>query len=308
MSYTSRGLIYGEESTFGASIACTVNFNNLFTWEGMINESVMEKELVSGDRDAVARAALQREVTGRMEGELINAKLFVLAMGTLSARTVDPYTITPAAVVDSFTLQRILAPTDNAAYFYGCKVEGFVLNLEVGEDVTYELNFIAQDGTLTTDNLTAPSLTTVNPFMYYHGMLTAAGSTITELQSVIIEISNNLSPRYSADRSQTMPRGAYAITEGRFQVTGRFTCGGLIETLAGYVLNQTQFTLELTLVKTTDTITINMPNVQLTEFADALTGREPYEIEFPFIASPQSGLDAMSVVHSGDSYNGATIV
>jgi len=145
--------------------------------------------------------------------------------------------------------------------------------------------------------------------MYYDGLLTYDGSTITELQSCIIEINNNLYPRYSADRSQTFPRGAYTIKEGRFAISGRFTTGGAIEPLATLALAQTAFTLELSLTRTTgETITLTMGNVLLGEFPDALSGREPYEIEFPFIAAPITGLDALTVVQDGGTYNTGTIV
>jgi len=311
MSYTSRGIKFGKEGTFGTSIAATVTFNNALAWEAEINETLMEEELVSGERDAVSRAALQREVTGRIEGELINAKLLYYAMGSISSETSTPYTILPSASIPSLTLQRMIGPSvdsiDNVVYIYGTKLDSFILNLEVGEEVTYEIGFMAQDGSLFTADTTAPSLVTITPLMYYHGMLTAGGATITELQSCIIEINNNLTPRYSADSSQTKPRGAYSIKEGRFQIGGRFTTGGYIEELGTLALEQTSFTLELTLIQDENTITLTMPNVQLSSYPDVVTGREPYEIEFPFIAAPETGLDALKVVENGGTFNNTIV-
>ena len=81
-----------------------------------------------------------------------------------------------------------------------------------------------------------------------------------------------------------------------------------IEALAALASDLTAFTLALSLVKGTETITMTMANVLLGEFPDALTGREPYEIEFPFIAAPVSGLDALTVVQNGGTYNTGTIV
>lgn len=39
---------------------------------------------------------------------------------------------------------------------------------------------------------------------------------------MILEISNNLTKRYSVDKGQTLPAGAYKLAEGRLGVEGRF--------------------------------------------------------------------------------------
>jgi len=52
-----------------------------------------------------------------------------------------------------------------------------------------------------------------------------------------------------------------------------------------------------------------MPNVKILEFPEAMSGHEMYEIEFPFVAFPVSGGDAIKCsVSTSTTFSAATIL
>jgi len=303
MSYQERGLEWSEDGstwsggTIGGPIQYPLDFDATST------EGIIEEEPITGDRDAVSQVDSSREITGRFEAQFMSPKLFYYVLGSLSSKTIDPYTISPAATIPYIYFRRGLSSPNNIAIYEDCKIDSARISLEVGEDVTYELNFVSSWSTLQTTSYSAPSIDfSKEPFVFYEGKLTRGGTVVTDLQSIEIEISNNLEARYSADSSLSRPRGPYKIREGRLAVTGRFTAGETVEPIIQSILKGNRFDLVLTLVKGSETVTITLKNARITEWSDAISGRDVYEVEFPFSCRPTSGLDIMSIVHNGKTW------
>jgi len=299
MSYIRRELEWEAEGSVNV-------FNYVLSFDATSVETLVDEDILSSARDEYVRADLQRDITGRLEAELLSAKFFRYILGGSPSpyATVDPYTIKPANKLVPFTLRHRLegAEEDFTAVYSGCKVDTCRINLEVGEDVTYEIGFIAQWSTISTAVSFKGIDPTIKPYVFHNGKLLLDGSTVTYLQSCILEIANNLTARYSADSSQ--PRGAYMLEEGRLGVTGRFTVGENLEPKIEDVIKGDTYDLTLELAKDSEKIEIFIENCRSSEWRDTDRGRDPYQIEFPFISAPTSaGLDVISVVQSGETYN-----
>jgi len=302
MSYQERGVEIGIETTYGVAPTSYEVFNSLLDWDTTATEVYAEENPVGGQRDAVIRQRLQREVSGRFVTPIFSAKLFRFALGRISDEATDPYTISPENSIPSFTLKRGLADPNNVNYVTGCKVDTMTLTLEQGEDVTAEIAFVGQDSSLDTGAYTPPSIDpSLLPYCFYHGKVVVDGSTLSDLQSCVIEIANNLVARFSASGGK---RVIEKLEEGPLRVTGRFTVGEGLESRIQDVLAGNTFTLELELKEGTKILTLTVKNCRLTEWSDTVRGRDLYEIEFPFVSAPTSaGLDVISVVQSGETYN-----
>jgi len=80
------------------------------------------------------------------------------------------------------------------------------------------------------------------------------------------------------------------------RVRGRFTCGETVEPIIADVISGATFDLVMELVKGSETIQVTVKNCRLTEWSDTVRGRETYEVEFPFLAYPSTGLDVAQAV------------
>jgi len=298
-SYLIRGLSWVEETTFGSIPGSGWQpFNYALDFDATTTENISEDDILSPNRDEFLRTPLHREVTGRFEISMITGRFLKYAIGAWSPTTdtVTPYeyTISPATTLKSFSLRRILQDTQNTGYYYGCKVDSGILNLEVQEDVTLEINFAASGSSFSTATLNPDTINlTYEPYKFYHGKVLRGGSTLAALQSCVVEINNNLEARWTAS---TGKRDAYQLREGPLRVTGNFTLGEDVESVISDILNNNTFDLQLELSKPRgpgETLTVTIKNCILTEWRDRVSGRDIYEVEFPYLALPSTGLDVI---------------
>jgi len=279
-------------------------FNYVLSFDATSVETLLDEDILSSARDEYVRADLQREITGRLEAELLSAKFFRYILGgkPLPSATVDPYSIKPANNLTTFDLKhRLKGPKETIeANYSGCKVDTCRINLEVGEDVTYEIGFVAQWSTISTSASLTGIDPSIKPYVFHNGMLILDNSTVSYLQSCVIEISNNLTARYTADSSQK--RDPYIIEEGILGVSGRFTVGEALTSKIEDVITGNTYDLELELTKNTEKIEMFIKNCRSIEWADTDRGREPYQIEFPFMALPSAGLDVFIIKQTGHKW------
>jgi len=301
VDYMIRGLSWGEEGTFGVRATSWNVFNYALDFDATSTETLIEEDILSDAPDEYLRADAQREITGRFEVDLMSIRFlkYVLGSAPPTADIAAPYrhTVSVGTTIPSFTIRRILRDPQNTAYYEGCKVDTARLALEVGEDVTLEVDFAASWSTIETTALSPQAIDlSLTPFVFYHGRVTRGGTVISDLQSCEIELANNLEARWSADSSLSKPRAAYQLNPRGRRVRGRFTCGETVEPIIADVISGATFDLVLELAKGSETIQVTVRNCRLTEWSDTVRGREIYEVEFPFLAYPTTGFDVAEAV------------
>jgi len=223
-------------------------------------------------------------------------------LGTVAHDTASPYTHTfvPDTVVPSFSLLRAIRTPEEFIKYLGCKVDSAEITCEAGEDVTAVYNFVAKSSTFnTTETWAAPGVdVTVNPFAYYQGEITWGGTTLQDVQRVVVNISNNLEARYAVGGTLTPTYGAQEIREGALEVSGRVLLGKDVGTISSDLFTRADAkTIIVTLTKTDCTMTITMNNCVFGEYPDAISGADIYEVEVPFTARALGTADAQRAVN-----------
>ena len=303
MAYLERYVKLAKEVNF--SSAAEADFrgvNYALRCDMSLNEHLAEDEIVSAPVDQVSRGVRQREITGTLEHQFINPAMFRFSLGHVYSSYVTAsqcyYKFSIIANTPSFSLEKGLQTPIEVARYIGTKINLHRLTLDRGEDVTQELTLVSKNLVYGTGGYSAiGSDITVPVFTYYEGQLKEGANVIAGVQRAVVETNRNLTARWSSDYSQAVPRTPREFREGRCGVTGRIMLDEATSKFIQAVLANTPMTLILTLYKNDwNRCVITINNVLIPEAPDSITGREPYELEFPFnAAGSATGLDAIIV-------------
>ena len=302
--YVERVVRFGAEGTFGTYIVDTPIYYCL-GFEATTSEERIEEDLVSPSRQSFSRIFSQRTVVGSLEENVLSPRLAYYALGWIDEDASTPYTlnISGTHTLPSFSLERGLQGATSTIWagYRGCKVDRFELVVEAEEDVVQTIDWIAQDSTFPTQawSVATASYSTypANPFAYYHASL-KWGSGAIRLKKVRMEINNNLVPIFASESVGDDPI-LVELREGAQVVTGDFVADVDIDDYASFLRGRSEGTITIDIGNDDrGTITYTMNRVALDEFADAIRGRDVYEVTFPFRARPSgpTGYDAISVV------------
>ena len=309
MTYVERYVKFGEEDSWGTSVATDSYFNYLLRWDGEVTEHRIEEPVIAGYRDAKSRVFTQREVVATAQAQLTSARFLEYALGSISLTGGSslPATIEPSnSTLPSLTFQRVFRPVegseDNALTLWGLKVDSFEITLEQGEDVVVEYSFAGKDGTIETVTYSAPDIDyTVVPFAYQDGVLTWGGTTLGHVIRAVITGNNNLEARFAASGTIGTVFTCQELREGQLDVSGRFTIDRPLSTYAKAVLDRGEGTIVLTLTRAgTGTITITLSNVALESYSESVSGLDAIEVEYPFTCRRKdTTIPAIRIVQSG---------
>jgi len=309
MSYfTDRWIKFKEEDSWGEWATPDTFPNYLLEWSATSTENKSEEDLIGGSRDWRKRVWLEEGVVARWLQELVSAKIYKYILGsrTGTGDTVSPSssTYSLSSTLPSISVYRGLYPDESGGTFslgyYGLKVDTSELTIEESGDVRLELNFAGRGVTIPSA-ISKPTLDMdVEAFAFHHSsidIITNTGSTLScsLTPRLVISTNSNLTARYSAGSGSYRPT---ELREGAFQVSGRITMSGQLSSIASQIINRTDNTIKAYLKKAGSTITFTLNNVTFDELPDEIRGLEPVEIEIPFVARPESGSDALTVVET----------
>jgi len=299
--YTERYLKWGREGTWGVEVTTPENyFNYLLRTEATTTENKAEEAIICGGRDLRSRCWLHREVVGVYEFQPITGRIFEFILGSVSPdTTVSPYkhTIDPSTVVPSMTLERMIRSPEEGMRYIGVKIDTAELTIEQQEDVTMVVNWAGKDAKQTVPTWKAPPIDfAIEPYSFYHATMQYGTIKMENVTRFIITINNNLTPRYSASEGEYT---CVEIREGALEVTGRMSVGKDISRYVDDLLSRGGENCTIKLAKTGHTIEIRLNDISFDEYADVLTGIEPYEVEFPFVARRTTTGPAIRVITTG---------
>ncbi len=302
--YVERVVRFGAEGTFGTYIVDTPIYYCL-GFEATTTEERIEEDLVSPSRQSFSRIFSQRTVVGSLEENVLSPRLAYYALGWVDEDAASPYTINISGThtLPSFSLERGLQGATSTIWagYRGCKVDRFELVVEAEEDVVQTIDWIGQDSTLPTQawSIATSSYSTypANPFAYYHAYLRWGNGAI-RLKKVRMEINNNLVPIFASESIGDDPI-LVELREGAQVITGDFVADDQVDNYASFLRGRNEGTIAIHIGNDDrGTIVYTMNNVALDEFADAIRGRDVYEVTFPFRARPTgpTSYDAIDVV------------
>lgn len=153
----------------------------------------------------------QREISGTINGVVVDGHFLRSALGAASRSGSGPYTHT-------YTPGRPLPPMDILAEltnldltgssqkmrFKECMIDSITITAEENEALKYEMSIIGKDYETWSNTLTAPSAVTTQPFMFYHGTFKfGSWGTIAHVNSLELSINNNVEAKFYASRTPT---------------------------------------------------------------------------------------------------------
>jgi len=299
--YTERYLKWGKEDKWGEEVTTPEDyFNYLLRTEATTTENKAEEAVICGGRDLRSRCWLHREVVGVYEFQPITGRIFEFILGSVSPNvTVQPYrhTIDPSTIVPSMTLERVIRQPLEGMKYIGVKIDTAELTIEQQEDVTMVCNWAGKNAKQTSPGWTIPTIDfAIEPYSFYHATMQYGTITMENVTRCIITINNNLTPRYSASEGEYT---CVEIREGALEVTGRISVGKDIRIYVEDLLSRGGENCTIKLAKTGHTMEIRLNDISFDEYADVLTGIEPYEVEFPFVARRTATGPAIRVVTTG---------
>lgn len=297
---------FGAEGTFGTYTVSNPIYYCL-GFEATTTEERIEEDLVSASRQGFSRIYTKRAVIGSLEENVLSPRLAYYALGwTDSPDTASPYSINIAGThtLPSFSVERSLRSGTNTIVtgYMGCKVDRFEILVEAEEDIVQTIDWIGQDNTFptTTWATIAAVFSTYpeNPYAYYHAQLKWGSATI-RLKRARMEVNNNLVPIYASEEVGDNPV-LVDLREGLQAITGDFIVDVDIDTFANTaVRGRNEGTITISMGNDErGTIVYTLNKVALGEFADAVRGRDVYDVTFPFRARPTgpTAYDAITVL------------
>jgi len=304
--YVERFIRFGKESTWGSYPTSWKHIQYVLSFDATTTDETIEEDLVTASRQARSRVWVQRGVVGSLEINPLSPQLLYYALGRAESDPTSPYTIRISGTMElpSFAIERALRGATGEKYtgYLGCKIDRLELLIEREEDITLSLDFAGKDNTFPTYTWSAIAPTgtwKAFPFAYWEAELLWGNATIP-LHRVRIEINNNLEARHASKEMGGDPT-LIELREGAQVITGEFLVGEDVETYAkDYARARAEGTITVRFGNDTrGTIEIICNRVALNEFADALRGREPYEVSFPFRArcSGPNAYDAIEVYY-----------
>jgi len=298
--YTERYLKWGREGTWAVEVTPDKYFNYLLRTEATTTENKAEEAIIGGGRGLRSRCWLHREVVGVYEFQPITGRIFEFILGSVSPDiTVQPYrhTISPSTVVPSMTLERVIRSPLEGMKYIGVKIDTAELTIEQQEDVVMVVNWAGNDSKQTTPGWTVPPLDfAIEPYSFYHATMRYGTLTMENVTRFILTMNNNLTARYSASEGEFT---CVEIREGAFEVSGRIVVGKDISNYVADLLGRKETDCTITLAKSGHTIELQINDIAFDEYADVLTGIEPYEVEFPFVAREVPGVPAIRAITTG---------
>jgi hypothetical protein len=308
--YTDRWVKFKKETAWGTWNAPDTIVNYLMDWSATTTENKEEENIIAGARDFKKRVWLEEGVVGKWTQELVTGKMFEFILGTYTtaAPTTGPFTYSVISTIPSMSIFRGVYPDETnstfAVGYYGMKVDSADLTIESKGPVNLEISFAGRGSTIPIPPLTGlgrstPDMTQV-AYAFHNSSISliSPGPNTTWLDNVskfVMTMNNNLEARYSAGANSYR---AVELREGALEISGRITLGGDLTTMSSIVTSRQDCTLILNLIKNGGTIVATLKNVSFDEMPDELKGLDVVELEFPFVARPSSGSDALVVVET----------
>ena len=153
----------------------------------------------------------QREISGTINGVVVDGHFLRSALGAASRTGSGPYTHTytpgrplpPLDILAELT-NLDLAGSSQKMRFKECIIDSITITAEENEALKYEMSIIGKDYETWSNTLTAPSAVTTQPFMFYHGTFKfGSWGTIAHVNSIELSINNNVEAKFYASRTPT---------------------------------------------------------------------------------------------------------
>lgn len=259
--------------------------NYPISFEGSEVSNLIEQEVVSGERWDVDITEGAKEYTARYEAELVSARPFYFALGSVSPAlssipcTIHPYQSLPEVNVTG-------SSESDSLRILNAKCDRFRLNWSAGEYITYETEWM---GTLSSANEASgtcawdiTAVTGASLQVYVRGTL------LTEMQSGNLEINNNLEPRYACGKGLQPTK----LREQRLEISGALTVGQ--EDIGKFITGSSSLRFDLKDFGGAE-MTIICGKVWFDELPDEFTGHDVYEVEFSWTAQPITAGDIITI-------------
>lgn len=200
-------------------------------------------------------------VTGTLTGPLSHDNydtLFTSAMYNAWATNVLKFGTT----LSSLSIEESQPDVPMYRLFKGMIANGFTINAPTDGLVQITFPFLGLTETVATtsadsDGYTAQAVR--QPFTHCGGTILEGGSAIAYVQSVNLQVNNNLSPAYVWGNCSTAD-----LIPGRVDVTGTLTAFVPSIVLLNKFLNGTASALSFTMTDGTHTLQFNLPNIRYT--------------------------------------------
>lgn len=277
---TKLGLV--KEVTFGVTPTTPSLISQRFA---SANFSLAKGELVddskTGSRQRQYTQTGNESVTGSLSGPFAHDNYDSL-LESVFYNTFASNVLKFGTTVQSFTIEE--AQDDISVYrqLSGVIVNGFQLDSPVDGLTTISFDVLAKDmalaGTPLDASYTAQPVR--QPFTHVGGTISEGGSAIGYVNSVSLQVSNNLSPAYVWGNGNTDD-----LIPGQVDVTGTLDVFFTDTALINKFLNGTASSLSFTLTDGTRTIQFNLPNIRYTGAEAAIeSGSGQRIVSLPFRA------------------------
>jgi len=305
VSYLERIIGIAEEPSFGKGVTSATSYfpvNYALRCDITTDDTLVDDDIVSEYLDQVARTRRQREITGTLEFSSINPKIFKYSLGEVTKTTVTAsqfiYSFTLTNSLPSFSLYQELDSPLEVEYYRGTMINVHRITIERGEDITHELTIVAKDVSFKEASLGIAGVDPTYPIdTSFDARFERDGTKIEGVQRFVLDINRNLEARWGSDVFDAAPRTVRKFRPHRIEVTGTIQVDEDAKVFKKMVYNKTSFTLTAKVFRSSwDQWYIQLKNCEIGEIPSRITGREPYELEFPFRARGSgTGLDAISV-------------
>jgi len=312
--YTERYVRAGNETTWGtyASPSSFDALEYIMNFNATAEEVLIEEDLIAASRQARSRAFAQREVAGSFEENPLSPRWLYYALGSVSSDATSPYstTISGSYYLPSFSIEEGMRGQSDTMYvgYMGCKVDRLEFLIEGEEDITFTVDWAGKDNTFPSYaswGTVAPSGAWTGDPVPYHKACLKWGSETINLYRIRGEINNNLEARFAGSCGSGVAT-ATALREGSQLISGEFRIESNVQQYAEtFARGRTEGTITISYgTDSLGTIEITLNKVAITEFPNDLSGRDAYEVDFPFTAraSGPSNYDAISVTYESTAY------
>jgi hypothetical protein len=251
-------------------------------------------QLVMGIRDVNVFALYgERKNAGDISAPFFPSnglELFVSAIGTDVVTGSAPsytHTITPTNTLASLTIEKNLGGSQSLQ-FPGSKIGKYSLKLAASDT---EAQFTASVISKSVNILTSPSAISVTnemPFVFSEAQLTVFGNVVVQASNITIDIDNGLKPTYTFNNSRDLE----FLTPVTRKISGQFDVvfDSLNDSAWGYfnLMNtevQGALVIALTHPGTAGSLTITLPQINISKYADSVKLEDVIMTTLDFTAS-----------------------
>ena len=290
---SQRRITFIKESTFGVTPTTPqtqeleiVGFDGELTADTLVSKSINANRQVSRSRrgNTSTEGSLSFELTPDNYDWLLEA----IFQSTFTTNVLKVGSTQP-----SFSIEESFLDIDQHRVFTGTVFNNLSVSATTDDYVTPEATFIgAAVGAFSSTSIdeTPTAVTAKDRFYHEGGTFNEGGSAVGTLTSIKLDMTNNVSGNKALGTV-----GYRNITSGRFQLTG--TVEGTFESAAFYnkFKNNTESSLEFTLVAGEQTLTFKISKLNYTEGKIDASGDGPCIVNLNFTAAFDA-TDASTIV------------